>query len=280
MKEKINLAIERMSSYVTMNSKHRYQDETGTWYQGVSTVSGITPKDWLAAWGAKEAVKFLGYTDYDDLTYTEKCLKRIQQLDVKGWLKALKEAKGAHSKKGKQAMADGTKGHAWLEEFVKSRIAKKNPPEVPEDILLKRACEQFIAWEMNNVKEWIASEAKVAHKGEKFAGTLDAIATLIDGRLAVVDFKFASHFSTDYWLQTAGYAACFEPFDIKFDARVIIRLPKTPEIEAYNEKTYTYYMKPNNLEVEEVPTPYEFDRNAFLACLAVKKWCNYVEKDY
>ena len=259
--------------------KHLYINaETGDWLQGVSTVSSIVPKDWLSAWGAKEAVKFLGYSDYEgDTERAEYILKLLKDIDLPHYQALLKDAKGASGRKSKTALVDGTKGHKILEDYVLAKIRGEALPETPTDAL-KRPIEQFIAWEQANVDYWIASEARVAYPAKGYAGTLDALAMMKTGKLAVVDFKFASHISEDYFLQTAGYAATFEPYEIKFDQRIIVRLPKTLEREEYDQTTHKYSMIPNDLEVKVVSSIYEQDRDAFYAALVVKRWINSVTK--
>jgi hypothetical protein len=92
-------------------------------YQGVSSVSSIIPKDWLAAWGAKEAVKALGYSDYPDTKLAEEVWQQIKECkDVKEYVKILHNAKGASTRKSKTAMLDGKLGHKWLEQLVQARI--------------------------------------------------------------------------------------------------------------------------------------------------------------
>jgi hypothetical protein len=140
--------------------------------------------------------------------------------------------------------------------------------------MLKRPLEQFLEWEAQNVDYWILSEAIVNHPTQRYCGTLDAVAMMKNGKLALIDFKFASHISEDYYLQTAGYAACFEPYGIKIEDRIIVRLPKTLQREEYNKDTHKYYMVDNNLEVEVVKTNYQFDKNIFFHCLPVKTWIN------
>jgi hypothetical protein len=54
---------------------------------------------------------------------------------------------------------------------------------------------------------------------------------MMDDSLALIDYKFASHFSSDYKLQVRGYEACLEKYGILFDKAIIIRLPKTLERE-------------------------------------------------
>lgn len=258
--------------------KHLYvRKEDGAWLQGVSSVSEIVPKPWLAAWGGKEAVKFLGYSDYEeDTENAEKMYRKILGLNIDEYVKLLKEAKGAAFRKSKEALVDGKKGHDWLEEYVLAKIRGNELPRVPKKGNLERPIKQFLDWEKENIKEWVASEAIVAYPEKGYAGKLDAIAILKDNRLALVDFKFASKVSPDYYLQLAGYAATFEPYGIKFDTRIILRLPKTLEMDEWDPKTRKYNKVENTLEEHRVGTGYEEDRDVFFNCLPMKKWVNKV----
>lgn len=268
----------RLVKYVEKGRSHYYLiAETGQPLQGVSTVSSIIPKDWLSAWGAKEAVKALGYSDYEgDIALASEMLEKIKAIESpEKFIALLKDAKGASRRKSKEALVDGTAGHAWLEKWVKAKIRGDVLPEVPQDNL-KRPIEQFLAWEAENVEQWVLSEARVCHIEMRYAGTLDAMAIMKDGSLAVIDFKFASHISPDYYLQTAGYAAPFEKYDIKIDDRIIIRLPKTLEREEWDKVNHKYFKVENNLEVVTVGTSYIHDRDTFFHCLPVKSWINTV----
>ena len=280
MKEKVQQAIADMASKVSRDGRHVYTDNaTGLKLQGVSSVSSIVPKDWLAAWGAKEAVKALGYSDYkNDIGKAVEILDRIKGIKTpEEWIAFLKEIKGASKRKSDKALVDGKAGHAWLETYVQAKIDKTPVPNVPEGNLT-RPITQFLAWEAANVKEWVASEAYVCNLDKMYAGQLDSIYVSSDDQLILGDFKFAKFLGEDYYLQTAGYAACFESYDIEFDERVIIRLPKTLEREEWNEKEFKYEMKPNDMEVFRVPTRYKADRDAFYAALVVKGWINYATK--
>ncbi len=282
MKEKINKAISEMESKIKFDEKkHIYTTVDGNKsLQGVSSISNIMPMDWLSAWGAKECVKFLGYTDYDNIEYTTEMLEKIKLMDSNEYLKLLGQAKGACKRKSNKALADGRKGHLWLESYVKAKINGTELPKLPTDELLKRPLLQFCQWSFDNVDYWIASEAFVSYPEKGYAGQLDGVAMMKNSKLAIIDFKFAQHLSEDYYLQTAGYQAAFEPYGIEFDTRILIRLPKTLEKEEYDMKTYKYFMIPNNLEVMEVPTPYDIDRETFFASIWVKKWIHFVEKDF
>lgn len=162
------------------------------------------------------------------------------------------------------------------DELTEEELKKYEYPIIPSG-MLERPIKQFLEWEKENVKSWIVSEAIVAYPEKGYAGTLDGMAIMKLGRVALIDFKFASHISEDYYLQTAGYQACFEPYGIKIDDRIIIRLPKTIEREEWNDKEFKYEMKPNNIEVEIVENEYEFDRDAFFHALPLKKWVNAME---
>jgi len=276
IKNKVQEAVKDMYAKVVFEEDgHTYKRVSdGAWLQGVSTVSSIVPKDWLSAWGAKETVKFLGYSDYDDTTLAEEMLEQIKAMDLKSFLALLKEAKGAAFRKSKEALVDGKAGHKWLEDYVLAKIRGEALPDIPTEGNLERPIHQFLDWERDNVKEWVASEARVAYPEKGYAGTLDAIAVLKGDKLALIDFKFASKVSEDYYLQTAGYAACFEPYDIKFDERIILRLPKTLELNEWDPKTRTYSKVENTLEDHRVQTDYEVDRETFFHCLPVKAWIN------
>jgi len=282
---KIQEAVMDMYGKVSFDSKtHTYQVKaTGEYLQGVSTVSSIVPKDWLSAWGAKECAKFMGYSDYDgdsDKEYANEMMNKIDLIfsirdeddRFKEYQKLLKEAKGACWRKSKKALVDGTAGHLWLEGYVKARIRDTELPEVPTDNL-ERPIEQFLKWEFENVDYWILSEAMVCRIDKGYAGKFDAMAMMKTGKLAMVDFKFASHLSPDYKIQCSGYSATFDPYDIKIDERIIIRFPKTLEIEEWNPKTRTYSMIPNNLEVMRLDNCEE-EKEIFFHCLPLKKWIN------
>jgi hypothetical protein len=281
MKTEIQKAVVDMMKKVKfIEDNHRYEDLNGNWLQGVSTVSSIVPKEWLSAWGAKEAVKALGYSDYeDDTELAEEILCKIKNCkSVKEYIGILKDAKGASRRKSKLALVDGKEGHEWLEKYVKAKIRKTKLPKLP-DGNLERPISHFLEWEKENVDYWILSEARVAYPEKGYAGTLDGMAVLKNGKLAIIDFKFASHISEDYYLQTAGYAATFEPYGIKVDERVIIRLPKTLYREEWDKKEHKYKKVENNIEVEIVKTNYEEDKNVFFHCLPLKQWINKMENN-
>jgi len=275
--KKIRSAVLKMMKDVSFDKKeHIYTRKSdGTWLQGVSTVSSIVPKEWLSAWGAKEAVKALGYSDYEGDTKTAKeVLSKIKKCKtIEEYQEILKKAKGASRRKNKEALVDGTIGHEWLELYVKAKIRGTETPKIPEGNLA-RPLKQFVSWAEKEVDYWILSEAMVAYPEKGYAGQLDGLAMMKTGRLALIDFKFASKISEDYILQCAGYQACFDPYGIKIDDRIIVRLPKTLEIDQWDKKKRAYFKVENKIEVKILDTNYETDRDVFLHCLPLKQWIN------
>jgi len=289
-KETIQKAILGMMSKVkrvprgNFHSYHRASDNK--LLAGVSTVASLVGKDFLVSWGAKEAVKALGYYDKiadeeqkDEQIFLESQLNKIKEMEPKAFFRMLQEAKGAHARKSGKAKDIGTEGHAWCEMYVKAKIRGTELPEMPKGDL-ERPLKAFVEWEKEHVKEWVASEALVASPDEhEFAGTLDGIAFMKDGgKLALVDFKFSNRISNDYFLQTAGYVLPFEEYGIKFDQRIIVRMPKTEWLPEYDRKTRSYFKVPNNFEAPVVDTDYDFDKRTFLALREAYKWVNFLKK--
>jgi hypothetical protein len=274
---KIRNAVLQMMRDVSFDKvEHVYTRKSdGSWLQGVSTVSSIVPKDWLSAWGAKEAVKALGYSDYEgDTKLAEEMLAKIKACQtLEEYQAILKEAKGASRRKSKEALIDGEAGHLWLENYVKSRIRGDDLPVLPEG-MLARPISQFLEWEKEAVDYWLLSEARVANPEDGYAGTLDALAMMKTGKLALIDFKFSNHFSSDYVLQCAGYQFCFEKYGINIDERIIVRLPKTLYIDEWNKVNRTYKKIENKIEIKILSENYEVDRDIFLHCLPLKRWIN------
>jgi hypothetical protein len=271
-RDKIHEAVKKMYELCKFDeSKHVYtRVSDGKFLAGVSSITDITPKPYLMPWAAKEAVKFLGYEGEFQEMHAQICA-----MEPKKYHDLLHEAKGAYGRKSKEAMESGTEGHEWLERYVKAKIKGETPPPLegfgPETT---RGINQFLEWEKEHIAAWILSEARVADEVEMFAGTLDGMAELKDGRLAVIDFKFANNISSSYFLQTVGYAIPFERYDIQVEARIILRFPKTAELEKWDEKTHKKYKVSNDFEAVVVPNSYEFDREAFLAARTVYRWIN------
>lgn len=66
-------------------------------------------------------------------------------------------------------------------------------------------------------------EYRIAHQGEKYAGTIDAVAT-IGGKTGVLDIKTSQSIYRDYNLQTAAYMAALENEIPRLETRWILRI--------------------------------------------------------
>jgi len=133
--EKIELIKKIQNATLDMMKQVKFQDEngehlyinnkTGEWLQGVSEVSSIVPKEWLASWGAKEVCKALGYSDYEnDTERAKEMLEKIKGLDIKEYLALLQEIKGAGYRKSQKALVDGRAGHLFIKKFLLAEIRR------------------------------------------------------------------------------------------------------------------------------------------------------------
>jgi hypothetical protein len=82
------------------------------------------------------------------------------------------------------------------------------------------------------VERVVMAEQAVWSERYGYAGTLDALVLLTDGRLAVVDIKTSKRLSWPYRLQTSAYVqALKETFGIVADVRLIVHLPSKKDGE-------------------------------------------------
>jgi len=201
----------------------------------------------------------------------------IKELNNEDYLSLLSEAKGAYRVKSGEALDVGANGHAFLEKWVLAKIRGTEAP-ILEDESLERPINEFIKWAEKDIKEWILAEARVADVKEEFAGTLDALAITKEGKLAVIDFKFANQISSSYHIQTAGYSIPFEKYNIKIEDRIVVRLPKTLTKKVYNKETRRYNEIENNIEIGRSPFSMSFDKETFRHARALYKYVNAVKK--
>jgi predicted RecB family nuclease len=219
---------------------HTYvRNADGELLTGVTTILDILNKPFLIAWAAKEVYNFL-------LDKQEE----IKKMSPEEYEKLLFTAKNSRLKKSEKALDSGKIAHGWIEKHIGG---EHNP--LPDDKEAQNAVNAFLKWEKENNPEWLASELIVASSSQDFAGTLDAVAR-INGKIYLIDFKTSKQISPEYYLQTAAYQFCLEEMGAKVDGRLILRLPKDGKVA----------------EAQEVPTPYEFDRDTFIHLRQVYRW--------
>lgn len=256
--------------------EHLYINKhTGELYAGVSEIIKLKAKDFMAPWAALETVRYLGWED-------EKRTKEVTngKWTYQQWQNLLKEAKGSYRQKSKDAQDSGTVAHAWIEGYIKAAMNETKIPELPKEgdefelngklqpisaETTAEACNAinaFLAWVKGKNIIWHASELVVASDLHRFAGTLDALAT-INGRLFLVDFKSSKDCYPEYWIQLAAYRLALEEMQIFPQDAIIIRLPKDGA----------------KVEVYPMTMPYDLCRRTFVALREVKKWEAYVSNN-
>lgn len=110
---------------------------------------------------------------------------------------AVRHLKGMPNKKRERAANAGTTIHSWVE----AHILGAEPPIVP--IHLRPQLEQFRAFEEKYKPRYLAAEATVYNRRERYAGTLDIIAE-IDGRIGLIDTKSGGLYA-EAAMQLAAY---------------------------------------------------------------------------
>ena len=199
---------------------------------GVTSIVGVLNKPALMYWAVNKAVE-----------YMDNNLKVGVVVDEINKVNLLKEAKSAHRIHKETAGNIGTLTHDWLESYIKAGINKLPRPELPVNKELRTGVETVLEWVKKFKVKFISSERKVYSKKHKYAGTLDAEAT-INGQLAVIDFKTSSGIYPEYFLQTSAYVkALEEETGNKYKYTVIVKIPKNGGEFMYskNEKIDLYF---------------------------------------
>jgi len=155
------------------------------------------------------------------------------------------------------AASFGTNVHNHLEAIgrgVKVNLDALKPQE-------KRCVSAFIEWKDKNVKKFICTERSVFNVKEGYAGTLDSVVELSDGRTYLVDYKTSGNIYDTYELQVAAYAKAYEnSFHVKVYGGVILRFEKNED-------------KKKDMQEKEVKD-LEYSYEVFLAAKKLWDWKN------
>lgn len=241
---------------IEFDSFHHTYAINGSFFAGVSSVVDEKDKSFLAAWYAKEAVKFLGYEQPD--SFIEDIMRKINGMTSIEFRELLETAKGSAVRIGNAAKLSGSLAH----EYIEKHINKLNPI-LPDNEDAHRAINSFLEWEAQRSPEWITTEKLVFSLKHQFAGTLDGLCYL-DGKFTLTDLKTSKSVSETYALQTAAYDICLTEAGIPSEQRVIIRIPK------------------DGTKVEEckIATDLEFDKETFLHLREVRRWNTYISSSF
>ena len=172
----------------------------------------------------------------------------------------ISKAKKEYKDVSQTALDIGTQIHDLIEQYLKTGKDpfKELKDEVTNGFLA------FLEWEKDNIESWIESEAVTVNETWGYAGTLDAIAKMKDGRVMVIDFKSSKGFYSGYDMQIASYryaretmngeykiALPYPPFKtykkvylpMKIDGMGVLRLDKVTGLPEWKDYSKVYERK-------------------------------------
>jgi len=186
----------------------------------VTQTMDVISKPGLIPWALKEGVDWLSshlFYDSDRDNYHTKSVG----IDF-----LTKGIKGAYRNTSTSAINIGTVTHSWVEGAIRWKLEGGDPPPMPPQKEAQKAIEAFRAWVSENEVEWHSAERKLYHRTHKYAGTVDAVAT-INGEHCVIDWKTSKAIYPEYYLQVAAYAKAIENMDgVDVDSAYILRCDK------------------------------------------------------
>ncbi len=158
-----------------------------------------------------------GYT-IDGVFYPRvtRILNVIAKPGVVGWM--LEVVKKEANRISRTAADLGTRIHAACESASKS-------PAGACDEALQPYVAAYCGWLAANVTEVVATEMTVHHARHGYAGTVDVIARLRDGRLALLDLKTGKAPNESWPLQLAAYAGALKDMGQPLEARIVVHIP-------------------------------------------------------
>jgi hypothetical protein len=262
------------------NDKHEYwvknagTDDPFKLVPGPTTALGVLDKPFLVPWASKEAVKEMGW--YEKEVWTpdgyvpvpeeeqarglERLISiknRIGTMDYDEYWEALKQAKGAHTRRKEGAADAGTMVHLFVEQFIKGQN-----PAMPTLPLVRNGVEAWLRWldKAGEVK-FTLSEEKIYSRKHRYAGTLDFACT-INGIPTMGDLKTSNTFDPKMFWQVSAYqfARQEEYPDEEYEQQVIVRCGKDGTLEVVTSRDY------------------KKDIKAFLACWVLWKRQNELKK--
>jgi hypothetical protein len=185
-------------------SKRFYDDPlTGERFWSVTTIiSGGLPKPALLPWGIKSVAEVAVAKRRTLIAMTSEC-ERDGACTPDNWCSscdaAVRWLKSAPYQKRDKAADAGTRIHEAAEAY---KLGKPMPPW-PEDIAPSMA--QYERWLRAFGPTFEQTEQTVYSRTQRYAGTLDAIVTLSDGRRLLIDYKTGKSVYPEVGLQLAAY---------------------------------------------------------------------------
>jgi len=164
---------------------HGYKDANGTKVPGVTTLlSKGLPKPALVNWAARTAAEY-AVDNWDALTAAS-VSERLEQI------------RNAPNANKNAAALRGTKLHDAAQQLQEQGVVDVDPEQLP---LVESYLAFCTAWDLH--AEYVESAVYSVTHG--YAGTLDLIATLNDGKRWLLDLKTSKGVYGDMALQQAAY---------------------------------------------------------------------------
>lgn len=116
----------------------------------------------------------------------------------------------------------GTAVHAAIEAVNTGRLPVVAGPAGAD---IAAYADRYREWREATVRSVVRAEYAVFHETHRYAGTLDMVAELHDGRRALVDFKTNRSPDATWGLQLAAYAAALEAMGEPVDTRMVLHFP-------------------------------------------------------
>ena len=217
----------------------------------VTQTMDVISKPALIPWALKEGVEWLAGNLFFDRETKHKHIFHTKGVGIDFLTKGIK---GAYRNTSSSAINIGTVTHRWVEEAIRWKLEGGDPPIMPQQKEAQTAIEAFRAWVSENDVEWHSAEQKVYHRKYKYAGTVDAVAT-INGEYSVIDWKTSKAVYPEYYLQVAAYAKALEDMEGRpVDSAYILRCDKkTGKFQCVQSEDF------------------ELDFNAFLAAQSLRQ---------
>lgn len=103
--------------------------------------------------------------------------------------------------------------------------------------------EEFGVWQKENIEKFIQTEMTVYNSKDGYAGTLDAIVKLTDGRTALLDYKTGKYIYDTYELQCVAYLKAYKfsintAFILRFekgDKKPLLEIKEVKDIDKQYE---------------------------------------------
>jgi len=195
-------------------------------YPSVTTVLDIIEKPALKQWAVNMCVKYIEDNNFK---------MPLSEL--------LNFAKTEWKNVSKEACDIGSRVHFLIEQ----KTIKKNDTDISKELPeVQNAYNAFCEWEDANIGAWLEKEKTVHDPDYCYAGTLDAVAEMIDGNIWLIDFKTSKGFYDGYDMQISAYLKAYNKMPCKYKATHagILRLDKEtglPDFKDYTKKIESSY---------------------------------------